>query len=63
MEQTVMVLIVVGLAAGYLARAFYKKIRPGRSPCDCGCTGCSPAPYPTNAAGGRCSSEAGKSKI
>ncbi|RJQ60658.1 MAG: FeoB-associated Cys-rich membrane protein [Desulfobacteraceae bacterium] len=40
MEQTVMVFIVVGLAAGYIARVFYKKFRPGRSPCDCGCTGC-----------------------
>jgi hypothetical protein len=37
--ENIIVIIVVGLAAGLLGRSYYKKYRKGNQ-CGCGCTSC-----------------------
>ena len=39
--QTLIVILIVALAAYYLIRRFYKSIHPSSPPaCGCGCEGC-----------------------
>jgi len=37
--ETLIVIIIVGVAAGLLGRSYYKKYKKGDS-CSCGCTSC-----------------------
>jgi len=39
--DTLLVILIVGLAAAYIARNFYKKfIKAKGNSCDCGCSSC-----------------------
>jgi hypothetical protein len=37
--ENILVVLIVGLAAGLLGRGYYKKYKSG-NPCRCGCTSC-----------------------
>lgn len=39
MMETIVVVIIVGMAAAFLGRSYYKKYKKG-NPCGCGCTSC-----------------------
>ena len=43
MIQQIIVFLIVGLAAGYLARLLYRQARGKESDCGCGCTECADA--------------------
>ncbi len=40
MIETTLVMIIVGLAAFYVGRTFYKNAKKGENSCGCGCTAC-----------------------
>lgn len=39
--QTIIVIIIVAMAAAFLLRRFYKRMsKPAQTDCGCGCSGC-----------------------
>ena len=40
MQNVIVILIIVG-AVFYVGKRLYNSLRPGASPCGCGCSGCS----------------------
>jgi hypothetical protein len=38
--ETIIVIIIVALAAAFLGRSYYKKYKSGRNQGSCGCTSC-----------------------
>ncbi len=56
MIQHIIVFFIVGLAAGFLIRHLYRKIK-GRDICECGCAGCADAPACKGQNGNQCSGD------